>query len=142
MDPTAKHAPRSDAEFLADVAISALQDGRYELARELTRLAAQAAHMELTAQPRMVPMIGQTRDEQPGRGPTGNGDQDLAATAQIHVPANGRCIYMTAGTEECNAVAYWRPPSDEHHTGWWAHVDPALDEKHSPVVTNWVEGTD
>lgn len=133
--------PRTDAEFLADVAISALQGGRYELARELTRLAAQAKYIETTAQPRMVPMLGQTREEQPGHGPTGNGDTEMAATAQITVPANGRCMYMTNGIEECNAVAYWREDAGRGHTGTWLHVDPALDERHAPVVTNWVEGT-
>src|SRR3982751_2332076 len=83
--PHTTDIPRTtDAEFAAEAAARALQEGRYDLGRSLADLAARASRMQATAIPRMLPTVerpGQSADSY-AAGPTGNGDQDLR-TARI-----------------------------------------------------------
>lgn len=53
----------TDAEIAAQWAAQALTEGRYDLGRALANIAAQAAQTGA----RLVPMIGQTRNETPDR---------------------------------------------------------------------------
>lgn len=143
--------PLTDAQCCAFWAAQALQEGRIELGRALANLAAQAQRIEA----RMVPMIGQTREERPraetppAAEVTGNGDADLAraeaAQTQIFgrppdlapdVPDHDRCSHpiqnALAGmvnTTPCHVVVWW----DSDH-GVWHHIEPNLDHDHAPVV--------
>jgi hypothetical protein len=57
-------------------------------------------------------------------------------------PAQGRCvaeIMHVRGTEQfrepCRGPLYWtETPGAPGHTGRWAHVDPALDAQHPPLI--------
>lgn len=57
-------------------------------------------------------------------------------------PAQGRCvaeILHVRGTEQyrepCRGPLYWtETPGAPGHTGRWAHVDPALDAQHPPLI--------
>jgi hypothetical protein len=150
----------TDSELLASWAIDAIGRGRLQLAEAIIRLANQARRVETAT---LVPMAGQTRDEQPVRpylvpqpvdGPTGNGDADLkraeaAATAifgavreqQLEVPESARCVafVIDSGHEtSCDHPIYWAHGHVGDLTGpavsaGWFHVDPALDQHHAAV---------
>lgn len=68
INPGYEPAPdtRTDAQIAADWAREALAEGRYELGAALANIARNAARVEArSGAARMVPMLGQTRDEQP-----------------------------------------------------------------------------
>lgn len=95
-----------------------------------------------------------------GAGPTGNGDADLEAVAigdQLArtavmpapdlrpapiVPDSARCVARVTRegvADECHGVAYWAPGKADDGVNpavapGWRHVDPAIDQHHSPEV--------
>jgi hypothetical protein len=95
-----------------------------------------------------------------GSGPTGDGDADLEAaaigeqlarTAVINVPDlspapivpdSARCVARVTRegvVDECHGVAYWAPgqvgdASTPATQAGWRHVDPAIDQHHTPEV--------
>lgn len=199
----------TDADWAADQARLALEDGRYRLAAAFANLAHRAelaAAADANAHGYIpVPMAGQTRQEWPrdadgvmydpdkpaasgppphvrqgtptyakladevrqaateitdqvvsnvvpfdqGRGPTGNGDRDLAETAQLAKtelfgqdkadtvvrPAPQRCranVTRDGVWDECGVGIYWAPGhvGEQPQQAAWRHVDPAADADH------------
>jgi hypothetical protein len=111
--PALAAARLTDAQFLADVAIDALRDGRYELARAVTALAAQAARSDLA------------------RNASETTVTDNPPTLQLTVPSppTARCWHSPAGGYPCEQRAYLDRLADV-----WRHIDPDTDHDHSPVV--------
>jgi hypothetical protein len=95
-----------------------------------------------------------------GTGPTGDGDADLEAAAigaQLErtavmpapdlsrapiVPDSARCVARVTRegvVDECHGVAYWAPgqvgdSSTPATVAGWRHVDPAMDQHHTPEI--------
>lgn len=95
-----------------------------------------------------------------GSGPTGDGDADLEAAAigdqlartavmsapdlrpAAIVPDSARCVARVTRegvVDECHGVAYWAPgqvgdASTPATQAGWRHVDPAIDNHHTPEV--------
>lgn len=131
----------SDADLLAEWAVFALKDGRYELAVALTRLAAQAQRISTAV---AVPMAGSTREETPARpdmlpdrrlrvvdDPRDDGTQIFARLDSDHVPDSRRCeakMVRDGIADICRGVVFW-----DEETGW-RHVDTRLDGVHAIVV--------
>jgi hypothetical protein len=128
----------SDAERAAHWSIIATEEGRYELAEALLRIAIQASRKLPAAPARPAPDVPRP----PAltvvmQGPTGNGNADLAreAAAIGHaapVRENRRCEARVINGNfeaECNGGVAWEPTSYR-----WYHVDPELDQDHYAAV--------
>lgn len=129
----------SDSQRVAEWSIQATQEGRYELAEQLLKIAMQAYRAEKAAgaqgEPaplRLVPDPAQ--DNRAAFLP--------AATAFIPIPRNPdpvetpavdrrcRASVINGGIEtECHAAVFW-----EHVGHRWHHVDPSLDQDHYVAV--------
>lgn len=143
-------AELADHQLCGQYAAAALADGRFELAAELSRLAARAQYASTRSaaaqrglfgpgadRTRDVPLIGSTRDETPSR-PLRSYREDLAE-AISHAPTS--CAYRTeingSGTL-CHQPVAWAPGAvgfdgQAATTAGWYHLDPEITD-HEPIA--------
>lgn len=114
----------SDVDLIAGWARQALELDRIELATELLALARRAdqagrgrraaADLFGNTEARMVPLVGQTRDEAPR-------DGSHAPTYCCHTLRDGQ-----DNPYACGAPIRWHDPSMGVGRGEWAHLDPEI----------------
>lgn len=147
--PPVQRPPLADHEVCGAYAAEAIRQGRFELAAELSRLAARAqfaASRPAAAQrglfgpgadrTRDVPLIGTTRDETPSR-PLRSYREDLAE-AISHAPTT--CAHRTeingSGTL-CHQPVAWADGVGEsgvqRQPAGWYHLDPEITD-HEPIA--------